>query len=192
MRKLLLSKVSVVQNVQMNNIVQRGVLLLQEKNANRYLVLWIGIPEINSISSEIIGTKFDRPMTHDLCISFIQEFGASVDHVVINDFQDDVYYAKIILRVGQEIKEIDARPSDAVAIALRSNVDIFAEESLLDRVAITEKEALEKIQGKRDGGEAPSITEEELETLRPFREVVDGLKDIDRLGSDDPDGLQPP
>lgn len=188
MRRLLLSGLFVVQFPPHMGNVQRGVLLLQEENTEMYLVVWIGMLEIGSIASEIKGVKLNRPRTHDLCVSFIEELGASVDRVTINDLRDDTYYAEIILRVGQKTKELDARPNDAVAIALRSNVDIFVKESVFEKTVVTKEEALKKLRREEEGesNQTPPLTDEELKGLKPFRGLIEGLADIDKLGSGGP------
>ena len=187
MQKLLVKELTVLQ---MNNIIFEGTLVLQVEGSDRYLRISMRLAA-SSLASVMLGVKFGRPTTHDLFVSFVKECeGVSFDRVVINDLRDDIYYAKIILRVGQEVKEIDARPSDAIAIAILSNIDIFAQESLLDKATIT-KEALENIRGKSGGDKIPPITEEELKRLEPFQEFIQKLEGIDDLGSDDSDDPQP-
>jgi bifunctional DNase/RNase len=113
------------------------LLVLQERGRERYLVLTIGPAEAVAIALPIQGEVPERPLTHDLMASMLDELGAQVVRVVVTDFHDSIYYAQLVLRVdGREI-ELDSRPSDAIALALRAQAPIYAEADVLERAGLT-------------------------------------------------------
>ena len=112
--------------------IQRFVLL---GDGSRKLPIVIGQFETIAISSVLEGVEPERPMTHDLITSFIEKLNARVTRILIDDLFDTTYYAKIYVKIGREKEEveIDARPSDAIAIALRTDAKVFVSERLLER-----------------------------------------------------------
>jgi bifunctional DNase/RNase len=116
------------------------VILLKEEEGDRYLPIWIGISEAYSIALEITETEYIRPLTHDLIVTIMDEFDAKPEYVVIKDFKDDIFYADIYLRKSFIRRTvIDCRPSDAIAIALRSDCEIYVEPHVLDIAGIEVK-----------------------------------------------------
>ncbi|HET6681526.1 MAG TPA: bifunctional nuclease family protein [Gemmatimonadaceae bacterium] len=107
------------------------IVFLQEKDGVRFLPIWIGKPEAESILIEVNAIHRERPLTHDLCKSLIIGLGAQLRRVHITKVQKSTYYAELQLVRGDQAVHIDARPSDSIAIALRFEAPIFAEESLL-------------------------------------------------------------
>lgn len=107
------------------------IVFLQEKGGVRFLPIWIGKPEAESILIEVNSIHRERPLTHDLCKSLIIGLGAQLRRVQITKVQKSTYYAEMHLVRGDQVVQIDARPSDSIAIALRFEAPIFAEESLL-------------------------------------------------------------
>ena len=120
------------------------VLILGDKNSNRRLPVVIGGNEAQSIALGIERQKSARPLTHDLFLKFADTFHIKILEVVINRFRDGVYYAMLVCQQGNELVMIDARPSDAIALAVRLNCDIYAYESVMEEAGIvmedTEKE----------------------------------------------------
>ena len=112
------------------------VLILGDKNSQRRLPIVIGGAEAESISIGIEGTKGNRPLTHDLFLSFANNFNVRIMEVVINRFRDGVYYAMIVCQQGPDLVMIDARPSDAIAIAVRCGCGIYAYETVMEEAAI--------------------------------------------------------
>jgi bifunctional DNase/RNase len=145
------------------------VVLLKDVDSERYLNIWIGQPEAESISIPLTDTPVARPLTHDLILSIISEFGASVQHVVINDMQNETYFAKIVLntRASGELI-IDSRPSDAIAIAVRAKCSIFVEDAIME----------EHGQEPEDSGTAGASADEDLGAFNDFL----GSLDLDDLG----------
>lgn len=111
------------------------LIVLREKNGERVLPIVIGLNEIAAIRSKIKGDKPPRPITHDLLYSVITELGGQAQRVLIDRFQDNIFYAKIVLQTpaGHE-KVVDARPSDSIALAVRARIPIFADESVLKQM----------------------------------------------------------
>ena len=107
------------------------VVILQEKDGHRLLPIWIGQPEAESIVMQMNNVKRERPLTHDLCKSLIVGLGGSLRRVQITKVQKNTYYAELHVASADRIVQIDARPSDSIAIALRLSAPIFAQESLL-------------------------------------------------------------
>ena len=112
------------------------VLILGDKNSQRRLPIVIGSAEAESIAVGIEKHKNGRPHTHDLFLRFAHEFGIEIMEVVINRFRDGVYYAMLVCKQGDDLTMIDARPSDAIAIAVRIGCEIYAYESVMEEAGI--------------------------------------------------------
>ena len=119
------------------------VLILGDKNSQRRLPIVIGSAEAESIAVGIEKHKNGRPHTHDLFLRFAHEFGIEIMEVVINRFRDGVYYAMLVCKQGDDLTMVDARPSDAIAIAVRIGCEIYAYESVMEEAGII-MEDLEK------------------------------------------------
>lgn len=146
------------------------VLVLQEREGERVLPIWIGQPEAESIVMQMHDLKRVRPLTHDLCKSVILGLGATLRRVTITRVEKNTYFAELQLHRGGSIVSVDARPSDAIAIALRLSAPIFAAETLLTLVAFEggeapDDEALPAAQG--DAELSAEQLKEYLEHLRP-------------------------
>jgi bifunctional DNase/RNase len=107
------------------------VVLLQENEGERVLPIWIGPAEASAIAMELTGKKFQRPLTHDLTKTIIDALQADLIRIDITDLKDNTFYAKLYLRRDAEVISIDARPSDSIALALRSEAPIFVSDGLL-------------------------------------------------------------
>jgi bifunctional DNase/RNase len=107
------------------------VVVLKEKVGERVLAIWIGRPEAESIVMRIHNIKHARPLTHDLCRNIIDGLGATLKRVQITHVENGTYFGELHLEIGNVVKVIDARPSDSIAVALRMDAPIFAEDSLL-------------------------------------------------------------
>jgi bifunctional DNase/RNase len=153
------------------------VVILKEKQAERYLLIWIGPSEAEAIAMRLGDVSPPRPQTHDLMKNIIDAVGAQVSHVIVNDLNNDTFYARIVLEVGGRTVEIDSRTSDAIALAVRAQVPIYAEESVLERAGILLDREQE---GVLDGHtEAPApLAPEELEKMSAFKDFIESL-DLD-------------
>ncbi len=111
-------------------------LILKEKGAERYLPIWIGPAEADAIAIKLQGVQAPRTLTHDFLCTLIDALGASLRSVVISKLEDDLFYAKVVLVTFKGEIELDCRPSDAVALAVRLNAPILADKDVLDRAGI--------------------------------------------------------
>ncbi len=111
------------------------VIVLKEKKGERLLPIVIGIMEVTAIKMRISGLTPPRPMTHDLFCTAIQKLGAKIDKVVITKLEQNTFFAKLVLQIDTRVEEVDARPSDSIAIAIRTKAPIFVEEEVLDKVS---------------------------------------------------------
>ena len=121
-----------VESIGVSEIGYQTVVLLKEKDGERYLPIWIGLLEANAISVALEGAKTYRPLTPDLLCSIIDRTGTSIDYIVINDIQNETFFANIVVIANWTRMEIDSRPSDAIAIALRVKAPIYVEEAVLE------------------------------------------------------------
>lgn len=117
-----------------------NVVVLQEKGGNRVLVISIGLAEATAIALPVEGIEPPRPLTHDLVMSLLQRLQARITSVVIHDLRDDTYIGQIDLETENGIMEIDARSSDAIALAVRAKAPIYVTESVLEAAALTAEE----------------------------------------------------
>ena len=122
----------IVDTVGISKVDYKPVVLLKEKGGELYLPIWIGPLEATAISVALEGTEVPRPLTSDLLCSIIGRMGASVDYIVINDFKNSIFYAKVVLHADWKQMDIDARPSDAIAVALRTKAPIYVAKSVLE------------------------------------------------------------
>ena len=115
------------------------VVILAKPDENAYLPIWIGVCEANAIAINLEGVEVPRPLTHDLIGTLIRDLGFTLDHVIIHSLDEAVFLASVHLsnREGDR-REVDARPSDAIAIALRANADVLVDPSVLERAVVTE------------------------------------------------------
>jgi bifunctional DNase/RNase len=108
------------------------IILLRDAGGQKVLPIWVGIYEANAIALQIENVSTPRPMTHDLLKNVINDLKASVRKIVVCDLKDNTFYALIYIDVNGEMVAVDARPSDAIALALRARAPIFVEESVID------------------------------------------------------------
>ena len=126
----------VVENVGVSKIDYQPVVILKEQEGELYIPIGIGLLEANSISVVLEGIEVSRPLTTDLLCSIINRMGVSVDYIVINDLRNNIFYANIYLNANWTQMEIDARPSDAIGVALRVGAPIYVEKAVLDKAGV--------------------------------------------------------
>ena len=164
-----------IDSIRVSLMTQHRVVVLKESDTDRYLPIWIGPFEADAITIQLQGVQVPRPLTHDLLKSFIRELGISVSHVLVSELRNDTFFARIIVDINGSSKEIDSRPSDAIALAVRVGAPISVAEQVMDLASITPEEEI-------DIEEA--TTPEEAENLAPFRDFVESLDlDLDDLES---------
>ena len=170
-----------IDSIRVSLMNYQRVVILREKSADRYLPIWIGPAEADAIAAKLQGVKLERPLTHDLLRSVIEALGARVSSIIVYDLKNDVFYARIVLTVDGGQIEIDSRPSDALALAVRVEVPIYVDESVMDKAGILldrEGKPLEE-KGVIEGKE--KVTDEELKKMSAFRDFIDTL-DLDDFG----------
>lgn len=148
-----------IHGVSLDVVSSQPVVVLKEKGARRFLPIWIGQFEATSIMMELQGIEPSRPLTHDLLKNVVDAFGARVARIVVNDLEDGTFFARIHMDVRGEDFDVDSRPSDAIALAVRTGAPIFAEDKVLDEAAILQEE------GEED--------EQEVEKFKEFLESID-------------------
>ena len=160
-----------IDSVRASLLSQHRVVVLKEEGMERYLAIWIGPYEADAITIKLQGVEIARPLTHDLLEQSIGKLGAHVSHVLVNDLQDDTFYARVVMDRDGERIELDSRPSDAIALAVRVQAPIFVSESVMERAGVTPDEEID----------LEEVTPEEEEQLAPYRDFIDGL-DLEDLG----------
>lgn len=152
----------VVESVRVHMMSSQHVVILRDAAHDRYLPIWIGPWEANAIAMRLQGVVPERPMTHDLFSQTLEELGVAVKQIVVSDLSEDTFRARLLLQVDGREVDLDARPSDAIALAVRVGVPIFATDAVLDRAGVV-----------------PAGAEDEKLTI--FRDFVNSLE------TDEPD-----
>ncbi|MDE2773015.1 MAG: bifunctional nuclease family protein [Gemmatimonadota bacterium] len=161
-----------VQSLGLDRSSNTPVVILEETGGERVLPIWIGPGEASAIAMQLADMEFSRPLTHDLLVAVLNGLGGSLRKVVISRVEKNTYYAELIVHRNGEVISVDARPSDSIAIALRTKARIFAQDDLLERASIEIAEEAPD-PGSTPKGEGPSETmdpeqlEEHLRRLNP-------------------------
>lgn len=168
----------VVESVRVHMLSSRHVVILKETARDRYLPIWVGPWEASAIAMRLQGLTPERPLTHDLFASTLAAVGASVSRVVISDLADETFLARMFVERDGAVVEVDSRPSDALALAVRVGAPIFAAPSVLDRAGLGADGGLGDDEGET--GELLESTGERIvdERLDVFRDFVNSL-DVD-------------
>jgi bifunctional DNase/RNase len=192
----------VIDSIRVSLLNHQRVVILKQKDAGRYLPIWIGPPEADAIAVRLQEVSVPRPLTHDLLHNSIKDLGGVIDHIVVSSMENDTYYATIVVRQGDKTVEIDARPSDALALAVRASVQIFAAPEVMEKCGVRlDKESGLATVGDDAAGATPTskvggpIGDEEREKLSAFTDFIESLDlgDMDTpSGHDDhPEGGKP-
>lgn len=121
-----------IKGLMVDPITNTPIIILRDKDGQRVLPIWVGMFEANAIALQIENVTTPRPMTHDLLKNVIQDLHGRIEKIVVSDLKENTFYALIYLRVNGDTIAVDARPSDAIALALRARVPIFVEEEVID------------------------------------------------------------
>jgi bifunctional DNase/RNase len=166
-----------VQSLGLDQNTKSPVVILQEDDGERVLPIWIGPAEASAIAMELAGMKFARPLTHDLFAPLIRGLGGTLTRVLITRVEENTYFAELVIQRGEELFTLDARPSDSIAIALRTRADLFAGDELLTAAAfeIAPPDASEGGDGEEEAppgmpptpGLSPDQLKEYLRRLNP-------------------------
>jgi len=174
-----------IDSIRVSLMNYQRVVILKEKESDRYLPIWIGPAEADAIAVKLQDVTVPRPLTHDLLRSVIDALGATISSIIVSELKNDTFYAKIVLSVDGGKMEVDSRPSDALALAVRADAPIFAEEVVLDKAGILlDKETGKPIQEGGTGGigEGKKPSEEEIKKMSAFYDFINtlDLEDLDK------------
>jgi bifunctional DNase/RNase len=158
-----------IDSIRVSLMDYQRVVILKEKGTNRYLPIWIGPAEADAIAVKLQNVELSRPLTHDLLQSVISTLGASVEYIVVSGLKEDTFYARLALTVDGVKLDIDSRPSDALALAVRVGAPIYVEEAVLEKAGIIlEEEAAKSVsEGKVD--------EQEMKGLSAYKDFINTL-----------------
>lgn len=180
----------IIESIRVSLTNQQRIVILRELDKERYLPIWIGPFEAESITIGLQHIEISRPQTHDLILNLINDFGFRFGHVEIKNMREDVFYADLILinEETEEEKKIDCRPSDALALVARKNIPIYVSDDVFDRAGIVpEKSLSEENESGSEMTEADETIEvEEEERLSIFEDFLDNLNiDTDETEEDE-------
>ncbi|MBN4064975.1 bifunctional nuclease family protein [Dehalococcoides mccartyi] len=191
----------VIDSIRVSLLNHQRVVILKQKDIDRYLPIWIGPPEADAIAVRLQEVSVPRPLTHDLLHNSIKDLGGVIDHIVVSSMENDTYYATIVVRQGDKVVEIDARPSDALALAVRAGVQIFAAPEVMDKCGVRlDKDSGLAVVGEDEMGATPEtgsrkaggpVGEEEREKLSAFSDFIESL-DLGDMDSDSGDSGEKP
>jgi bifunctional DNase/RNase len=171
-----------IDSIRVSLMNYQRVVILKEKASDRYLPIWIGPAEADAIAVKLQGVPVPRPLTHDLLSSVIDTLGAAVNSIIVNDLKNDTFFARVILDIDGKQVEVDSRPSDALALAVRTGVPIYADESVLDKAGILlDGETGRPIFEDADtpGGKGSRVTDDEMKKkMSAFYDFINTL-DLD-------------
>jgi bifunctional DNase/RNase len=160
-----------IDSVRASLLSQHRVVVLKEEGMERYLAIWIGPYEADAITIKLQGVEIARPLTHDLLKQSIDRLGAQVSHILVSDLQDDTFYARVVMDRDGERIELDSRPSDAIALAVRMQSPIFVDETVMEQAGVVPDDEID----------LDALTPEEEEKLAPYKDFIEGL-DLGDLG----------
>ena len=173
-----------IDSVRISLMTQNRVVVLREIKSQRYLPIWIGAPEADAITLRLQGIQVNRPLTHDLLYNTITTLGADVDYVLVTELKNDIFYAEIVLDLDESEIRIDARPSDAIALAVRAEVPIYVTEEVMNEAGrIPDADLSPNILFGTSSAEQDETDEGEEEDFGAFADFIEGL-DLDDLNKD--------
>jgi hypothetical protein len=171
----------VIDSIRISLVSQHRIVLLREVDSDRQLPIWIGPCEADAITIELQDVKVARPLTPDLLKNVIAELGGTVSHVLIKELNESVFHARLFITLEgeQEPREIDCRPSDAIALAVRAKVPIFINEEVMEAAGVEPEQDLQETQAA-----AEEETADEPGKLDVFSDFLDTL-DFDDFGEEE-------
>ena len=173
-----------IESIRVRQETKQRAIVLRVKESDLYLPIFIGHFEVEAIRLKLMDVEVPRPMTHDLLGSVIGNLGASVQRIIVSELKNDTFFAKIVVDYNGSSIEIDSRPSDALALAVRTNAPIFAEDDVVERAGVSldvESDSSDSIDAEES--QTSPVAEEELERLSAYTDFIDSL-DLDDLGKD--------
>jgi uncharacterized protein len=163
----------VVESVRVHMPSSQHVVILKELERERYLPIWIGPWEANAIAMKLQGVSSERPLTHDLFAATLELLGVTIRRVVISSLAEETFHARLFLESANGEVELDSRPSDALALAVRAGVRIFAADGVLDRAGVRPDDEGSMITDLEATGDAASPADPRLDVFRDFINSLD-------------------
>ncbi len=182
-----------IDSIRANVVNYQRVVILKQKEGDKYIPIWIGPSEAEAIAVRLHDVSVPRPLTHDLLYNMVGQLGGTVDHVIVSRLDHDTFYAVVIVNLGEQKLEVDARPSDALALAVRAKVPIFAEDEVLEKAGVQIDRDTGAAMVGSESDEEPSsaspdtpkpLGREERERLSAFEDFIESL-DMGGLGEND-------
>lgn len=171
-----------IDSIRVSLMSQDRVVVLKDHETDRYLPIWIGPFEAEAIRVELQGVEVTRPLTHDLLKSVISMLGGELEYIFVSELRNDTFYARLQVKANGRSLEIDSRPSDAIALAVRMKAPIFVAEAVMDKASIRPDKEIssEADAGASKGEGAPGEEGEEEQDLGAFKDFLQNL-DLDDL-----------
>ena len=166
-----------IDSIRVSLMSQQRIVILKERNSERFLPIWIGPYEAEAITLSLQEVEVTRPLTHDLLRNILKELGAEIVQVNITSLSDDVFYARIILAINGREMSIDSRPSDAIALAVRAHVPVFIAKEVMNEAASIPEINIE-------GEEIEGEPDERLDVFKDFVDTLN-LDDLETTKDDD-------
>src|SRR5512146_244365 len=182
-----------IDSVRVNLMSPQRLVILREVGADRYLPIWVGQYEAEAITVALQEVEMIRPLTHDLLKNVFTTFNAKVKRIEIVALKEDIFYGNIVAEVNGQETNVDSRPSDAIALAVRAHVPILVHESVIQNAGITPETDVEASggtegnEGERPARTVPPPPDVSAERLSVFEDFL-GKLDLDKLDKDKPEG----
>ncbi len=181
-----------IDSVRVNLMSPQRLVILREVGADRYLPIWVGPYEAEAITVALQEVEMIRPLTHDLLKNVFTTFNAKVKRIEIVALKEDIFYGNIVAEVNGQETNVDSRPSDAIALAVRAHVPILVHESVIQNAGITPETDMGSAAGETTEGEKPArpagpVGDVSTERLSVFEDFL-GKLDLDKLDKDKPEG----
>lgn len=181
-----------IDSVRVNLMSPQRLVILREVGADRYLPIWVGQYEAEAITVALQEVEMVRPLTHDLLKNVFTTFNAKIKRIEIVALKEDIFYGNIVAEVNGQETNVDSRPSDAIALAVRAHVPILVDESVIQTAGITPESDVDSaggtaVQRPSPLRSAPPVGEVSKERLSVFEDFL-GKLDLDRLDKEKPEG----
>jgi len=165
-----------IDSIRVSLMSQHRIVVLKEKEGERFLPIWIGPFEADAITLQLQGMEAPRPLTHDLLKAVLETLGGEVEHILISGLEKNTYFAQIVIDADGDTVEVDSRPSDAIALAVRVSAPIHVADEVMDSAGLRPEEEVSLAEGVEAGdGDQPGQAD-----LGAFEDFVEGL-DLDNL-----------
>ncbi len=168
-----------IDSIRVSLMSQHRIVVLKEKDGERFLPIWIGPFEADAITLRLQGMEAPRPLTHDLLKSVLEALGGDVVHILISGLEKNTYFAQIVIDMDGDTLEVDSRPSDAIALAVRVSSPIFVADEVMDQAGLHPEDEVSLAEGGEGGEGGPSDMPND-DDLGAFEDFVEGL-DLDNL-----------